>query len=73
MRQSTSILIYKKRGIHSRRHRQKADIRYLDRVGLELVKQISQGVSIEEAVSKTMEKIGPDPTTGAKLLYVKRS
>ena len=51
----------------------KADIRYLDKVGLELVKQISQGLSIEEAVSKTMEKIGPDPTTGAKLLYVKRS
>ena len=51
----------------------KADISYLDRVGLELVKQISQGASIEEAVSKTMEKIGPDPVTGAKLLYVKRS
>ena len=50
----------------------KADIRYLDKVGLELVKQISQGVSIEEAVSKTMEKIEPDPTTGAKVLYVKR-
>jgi len=50
----------------------KTDIRYIDRVGLELVKQISQGASIEEAVSKTMEIVGPDPTTGAKLLYVKR-
>ena len=50
----------------------KVDAQYLDRVGLELVRQISQGVSIEEAVSKTMEMVGPDPTTGAKLLYVKR-
>ncbi len=51
----------------------KVDVQYLDRVGLELVKQISQGASIEEAVSKTMEIIGPDPTTGAKLLYIKHS
>ncbi|MHC1627874.1 MAG: hypothetical protein ACXQTI_03475 [Candidatus Nezhaarchaeales archaeon] len=51
----------------------KVDVQYLDKVGLELVKQISQGASIEEAVSKTMEKIGPDPSTGARLLYVKRS
>ena len=51
----------------------KADIGYLDKVGLELVKQISQGVSVEEAVSRTMDKIGPDPVSGAKLLYVKRS
>jgi hypothetical protein len=50
----------------------KADVKYLDRVGLELIKNISQGVGIEEAVSKTMEKIGPDPSTGAKLLYIKR-
>jgi hypothetical protein len=50
----------------------KADVKYLDRVGLELIKNISQGVGIEEAVYKTMEKIGPDPSTGAKLLYIKR-
>lgn len=49
----------------------KTDVQYLDRVGLELVKQISQGASVEEAVSKTMEIVGPDPLTGAKLLYVK--
>jgi hypothetical protein len=49
----------------------KTDIQYLDRVGLELAKQISQGASIEEAVSRTMEIVGPDPSTGAKLLYVK--
>ena len=51
----------------------KADVKYLDKVGLELVKHISRGLSIEEAISKTMEEIGPDPSTGAKLLYLKRS
>ena len=50
----------------------KVDVQHLDKVGLEIVKQISQGASVEEAVSKTAEKIGPDPQTGARLLYVKR-
>jgi len=50
----------------------KVEVQYLDRAGLELIKNISQGVGIEEAVSKTMEKIGPDPSTGARLLYLKR-
>lgn len=47
----------------------KADVSYLDKVGLELIKQLSNKVSVKEAVAKVMEEIGPDPTTGAKLLY----
>ncbi|MEM4000570.1 MAG: hypothetical protein QXW86_07310 [Saccharolobus sp.] len=51
----------------------KADINYLDKVGLELVKLLSQKIDVEEAVSRVLEDIGPDPTTGAKILsYTKK-
>lgn len=48
---------------------QKADINYLDKVGLELVRYISRGASVEEAVSRVVEEVGPDPTTGARILH----
>jgi len=51
---------------------QKVEVQYIDNAGLELVKNIAEGINIEEAVTKTMDKIGPDPSTGAKLLYLKR-
>jgi len=47
----------------------KVDSSYLDKVGLELVKEISQGHDVKEAVSNIMERIGPDPISGARLLY----
>ncbi|MEM3922025.1 MAG: hypothetical protein QXG25_03985 [Nitrososphaerota archaeon] len=48
---------------------QKADISYLDRAGLELVRYISQGAGAEEAVLRVMEEVGPDPITGARILH----
>ncbi|MCS7145286.1 MAG: hypothetical protein RMJ28_06700 [Nitrososphaerota archaeon] len=42
---------------------------YLDRVGLELVRNIAGGMSLREAYSKTVEEVGPDPETGASLRY----
>lgn len=47
----------------------KTDINYLDKVGLELVKLLSQKIDVAEAVLRIMENIGPDPSTGAKILY----
>lgn len=47
----------------------KADVNYLDRVGLELVELLSQKIDVEEAVSRVLEDIGPDPATGARILY----
>mgnify|MGYP000353685314 FL=1 len=47
----------------------KVDASYLDKIGLELVKEISQGHDVKEAVSSIMERIGPDPISGARLLY----
>jgi len=50
----------------------KADLSYLDRLGLEFVKHFTQGSDIEEAVEKVMETVGPDPDTGAKFVCYKK-
>lgn len=46
---------------------------YMDRFGLELIRKISRGHGIREAVEKTFLELGPDPETGAVPRYHRRN
>lgn len=43
--------------------------RYVDDVGLKLAENLSRGLSVSDAVYKTMEEVGRDPVTGAGLRF----
>lgn len=45
------------------------ELDYVDKATIELVKNLSNHMSVKEAVEKTMAEIGPDPTFQSRLKY----